>query len=1299
MVKILSSLRNFRDRIRTSISVKTTNILLFMAIFLIVILAILIRLSPIIRGITLIKAFDPWIQWYSAEYLNEHTLYEYFHWWDYKSWYPGGVFRGSLRPGLTFTVVILYKILNFIGLPISLYDVCFYFPAFMGGITVLVIYYLGKEVLNRGTGLIAAFFLAFNPGFLQRTTAGFFDNETIGVFATLATFLFFLKAARTGKFSYSVLGGVFLGYLSLSWGGYQFIFLLLPLISIILVLTNKYNENLLIAYAGVQGTGLLIFSLFISFNYGELFSSLELGGIFLFTIILIIFHIIYTKRSEYSSFYYYLINIIKWLIIPGILIFAIIIWVVPELLPFKFSSRFWTILNPLAREQVAHVASVAEQMPSSWSVFYYNTLIPLVLVPLGIYFCFKRLNVADIFLIAFIILMFYFTGSMIRIILIFAPASALVGAYGLVSILKIFGSFLGERKVGVSRMRRRQIKGTLGSSEVVAVYLVVGFLCVAQIVHATDIAVNQMSYAQMAPAGVLHEWEESLTWIRENLEGTDVVVSWWDYGYWLTPVGNVTTVNDNATFNRFRMGAVGMALMQTNEIYSLKVLQRLKADYILVYFGFLITGLGGDEGKWTWMIQICNDDYASYKQAGWEEDNWVENAVFDESAYRNMTHGYINDAWFDSQLVKLMFFGIPTDPNYENHNQFSENYAREISRRTDNDGDTWKSHIPDNGLYDTIAFFPEYFSKYGMVKLFKIDYTALDSRFTIKNAEVFDNGYATFKLDNHGEKDLQITSVEINDSSYDFVMGNVNNSLEKGSEDQVWVDMKSKGITFNEYDVVNITVTAQSEALYERVYTFTNKTSNFFVKKALSEEIKINRENSKVIQLNSSSADIYLEVENIGKSTVFLDRFYVNEDTIVNRFNSSDINYLDGSPILEPGEKANIHLKDVGTDFSLYPTIKYNKVGVATANNISDEVLFTSSLENYSIAIISSDRIISPEAAASIDNHYRKHIPVDFSRTHAYTYENGSTELNLYIKNTGDNQFGIESIYLNGVNPENEVDYEDYRKPVDLLLDVNEETVIVIDATDYVNGDINEEILICVTASFDTTAASDIGFIHTIKDEEDIQIIEKIEGTAVSYIYANETGRILIKNTGNGSITLENVIINNTLILNCSNNDEIEFLYGDSSLDIQECALISFDIPGFQINISNEVIVKVNTTTTAEYETTFKAIVDSEFYNITVDPSSKIDDSDNRVTIKIVNNGLWNVTLHSIYINNTYIPLSSFTFQVGNSFEINSLGGFITIYLNNLETFIGPISPGVKFIILARTIEGAEDTQEELVVA
>lgn len=1301
MVKIIASLRNIYDRIRTSISIKARNVLFFTAIFLVVVLAILIRISPIIRGPAVIKAFDPWIQWYNAEYLSTHSLYEYFNWHDLKSWYPEGLYRGNLRPGLTFTVVIIYKILHFFRIPVSLYDVCFFFPAFMGGITVLTIYYLGKEILDRGTGLVAAFFLAFNPGFMQRTMAGFFDNETIGVFASLMCFLFWLKAIRTGKFSYSILGGIFLGYLSLSWGGYQFVYLIIPLISIILIFSDKFNENVLISYAGVEGTGLLIFSLYIAYNHGELFSSITTGGLILFTVILVFFHIIQSKRSEHPTFYQGLINFLKWVFIPAVIIFAIIIWVAPEMLPFGFGSRFQTILNPLFREKIALVASVAEQMPSSWSVFYYNTLIPLILIPLGFYFCFKRLIAVDIFLIAFVILMFYFTGSMIRIILIFAPAAALMGAYGLVSVLKIFGSFFGERKVGISRKRRRQLKGTIGNSEIFAIYLIVGFLGIAQIVHSTDISVKQFSYSQMVPAGAITDWQESLSWMRSNLKGTDVVVSWWDYGYWLTPVGNVTTVNDNMTKNSTRIGLTGMALMQTNEIYSAKAFRRLKADYVLVYFGFLLTGLGGDEGKWNWMVRICNDNYAKYKKWGMEEDNWKEDAVFDESEYQNATDGRTGPLWFQSQLARLMFFGQSTNIEEYGDQDFRRNYPQQINNpnRKTTDGKLWADYIPPNGMYDFKVFIPTYISKLGLVKLYKVDYTALESKFLIKDAEVFTDGYATFEMKNTGTKDLLLNKVEINEEEYDFIMssGIGNQTVESGESEVVYVNIKSSGKTFDKDDVVNIKVTAQSEALEGKQYEFSNSTSNFFVKESEKGSIKINKENSKAIQMNNTSTDILLEVKNVGNTIEILERFYVNNDTETLRFPYTSIEYLSGSAILKPGEKAKIYLQNANASF--YPLSTSNKIGVATTNNLYDEILFSSNKENFTLSILSEDRIISPELSLISDSYYRKHIPISFSQTHAYTYDNGSTILEINVKNTGEIIFGIDSIYL--TESLYKVNFHDYYvKSGDYNLEKGEDETIVIDATDTLAENditlgVNDELLICVTGSFiGDTVASDIGYIHTVKNKADLKIIETVEGNTTSFIYANETGSLLIKNTGNEEVTIESIYVNNTLAEN------VVYLYGNDSLDIQECAMVSFDIPNLMINKSNEVNVKVETNfPSVEAVETLYGYVDSKYYNITISDSGTTAFDNGNLTILINNEGLLDVNIESVYINSSingsYFSLNSF-FET--SFNITAGTSFqLTLSRTILEDILGSLSPDDKLEILVRTEEGAEYTHVETV--
>jgi dolichyl-diphosphooligosaccharide--protein glycosyltransferase len=1284
MSKIVSSIKNLRDRTRASVSIKSRNILFFAALFLVVILAIVIRLSPVVINNHLIKAFDPWMQYYNANYLSTHSVFDYFNWHDFKSWFPEGYQRGNLRPGLTFTVVLIYQVINGVGIPISLYDICFYFPAFMGGLSVLAAYLVGKEALDRKCGLIAAFFMAFNTGFMQRTTAGFFDNETIGVFATLMTFYFFLRAIRTGRVVDSVLGGFFLGYLTLSWGGYYFVFYLLPIVVGILILTKKYNTNVLIAYTGVVGTALLIFSFYFGFQYDELFSSLNIGGIYIFLILLLMYHLIYSKKETIPRLYNGLINFLKWGLIPVVIVLAMIIWINPRLIPFGFGGRILSILSPFLREGLSLTASVAEHLPSAWSVFYYNTLIPLIVIPLGLFFLFRRSNAADILLIVFILTLFYFTGSMIRIILLFAPAACLVGAYGLSSILKIFGSFYSERSSGVSRKRRRQLKRMVGRPEITAVYFIIGFMCFAQVMHASEIGTGSLSTSQISPGGYYHDWEESLTWMRTNLPGETVVVSWWDYGYWITPIGNMTSVNDNGTVNSTRIGMTGMAFMQTNEIYSARVFRRLKADYALVYFGYLFDPLGGDEGKWPWMVRIANDHYLKYKALGMEEDNWARSSVFDESSFINSSSGQMQPNWFYSQLAKLMFWGVSTaEFEGDSPQTFQDYYSQQIYGRQVTDGNVWRRYIPEDGAYDSNVFSVAHFSPAGMVKLYKIDYTALDSSFQIENPEVFDSGYGTFKLENTGIKNLTITDVKVNNVSYSFNLGKgINtNILGAGDDDYVWVDLKSGGTTFKKNDVVRIEVEATSEGL-ERDYVFTNDTSNFFVQESKEGSIQINKENSYVEQIDDSSADVYLEVENTGDTTVILDTFYA--DSLQNELEVDS--YLSGSPILAPGEKANVKVHNYSISF--WPIRTEHKIGVLTPNGIQDEILLTSQFENYAISFLPRTRIISPEAVVAENSNFRSNIPISFTGTHAYTYNNGTTRIFLTLQNTGMKYLGLDSIYIRQTG-----DWEVVDSIPPLIFAAGQTHSFSIVAPDDIT--INEEIGIKVTGNFDeTTKASDIGYLHTISEDPDLQIIENVNSDTLSYIRANETGQILVKNTGNVPLKLEEITINATTTLNMT---EVEFLSGDSTLGLQECALIAFNITGFNINETNQINIDVSTNTTATAYNDFSAIVDSHYYNIDIDNTETIARNSLNVEIRVNNQGALNVTVDSIYINGTYISLGAFL-EDNYGIGAGSFGEF-TISMTDLESYIGVVNTNDDLEILVRTIQGAEDNYLVNVIA
>ncbi|MBY9004941.1 MAG: hypothetical protein KGD73_13275, partial [Candidatus Lokiarchaeota archaeon] len=771
-----------------------------------------------------------------------------------------------------------------------------------------------------------------------------------------------------------------------------------------------------------------------------------------------------------------------------------------------------------------------------------------------------------------------------------------------------------------------------------------------------------------------------------------------DYGYWLTPIGNMTTVNDNATLNSTRIGLTGMALTQTDELLSAKIFKLLQADYVLVYFGYLYAGLGGDEGKWPWMLRICNDNYEKYLVMGLEEDNWEINSVFDESKYWNETSQRAEDLWFQSMIVRLMFSGIPTgqlttDEERAQVNDLEENYRDEIYRRTDDRGVYWAQQIPANGDYDFKVFKPVYNSTWGTVKLFKMDYTALESSFSIVNPEVFDTGYATLKLENTGTKNLTITDVKVNGQSYSYSLGKgiSDNKVEAQDDDLIWVNLEESGTIFKKNDVVKITIQAESVALEGKPFFFTNETNNFFVKEAKEEKIRINQENSNVVQVDETQADLYLEIENTGENIAVLEKFYY--DTIDNEF--TDVNYLSGSSILEPSEKATVHISNSLASF--YPLIHTeHKIGVVTPNGVKDEILLTSSYENYKISLLTESRISSPEVAVVQGDDFRDHMPIDISSTHSYTYDNGTTFLTIRIKNTGDLILGLDSIYLRETGAWTSASP---LSPLSAYTPINsgEEKYITVRASDYLDLDVNDEIGLVVSTLFDgSTKASDIGYLHTINDDPDIQIIESARGSLGSYIAANETGRLLIKNTGDEDITLDEITLNSTTIL--SFDSDVEFLSGDKFLTMQECAYVSFNITGLNINDTDTVQVSVSTNTTALTSTDLTAVVNSALYNVRIENSeTTARDQPNNVVITAYNDGELDLNIDSVYINGTYIGLSHFSEL---TFNISvGLSTQLTISMADLETIIGTVNVGDTLEILVITREGAEDLHEETVIS
>ncbi|MHA1860532.1 MAG: STT3 domain-containing protein [Candidatus Asgardarchaeia archaeon] len=670
-------------------------------------LALILRICPYFFYEPLLRGFDPWFQLRVAEFLINNGVLAWFSWNDNMSWYPfGRDIPRTTYPGTPFTAYFLYLLLNFLGIKTDIYYVAYFMPAFMGAVTTVIMYLLGKEFGGEKVGLLSAFFLAITPGYIQRTVVGFFDNEAVGIFSLVLTFYFYLRSLKYESLIDGVLAGLSLGYLSASWGASIYPFDLIALNTLVMILIGRYSNKVLVSYTTTMGLALPI-AVLVPRNGIKLLTSAEgLPALFVFFVIFLMeltpilgkvyskvkfLAIISASRVSKSKYRIVIYSLALLLGVSALVFLYMNIGAVFEIELIKiFGVKFWVILNPLFREQSRIFASVMEQLPTTWANFYYDLHLLLLFMLLGVYFCFRRLKDEDIFLLIFGITIIYFSGSLVRIILILAPAAALLGAYGLVSIWTPLFEYL-KAKPSEPLRRRRKVGRPMRKEAAVFAISVLFLMMVFQISHDVSVAANP-SPSELMPSPQLKDWQEALYYMKYNLPKGSVIACWWDYGYWITTIANQTSLADNATLNTTQIALIGYAFMSEDIIQTLRILRTLNATHILVHFGLLTPGLGGDEFKWTWMAEIAEDVFGP--------------EVVNFSRYYLPDSG-VQPAFFNTTIYKLLLYGEPAGP-----------YQSYVQQRLQQLGREWYYNIP----YRIEFIEEEYISKNRMVKLYRIDW-------------------------------------------------------------------------------------------------------------------------------------------------------------------------------------------------------------------------------------------------------------------------------------------------------------------------------------------------------------------------------------------------------------------------------------------------------------------------------------------------------------------------------------------------------------------------------------------------
>jgi dolichyl-diphosphooligosaccharide--protein glycosyltransferase len=697
--------------------------MLVMILFIIFTAALLLRIEPLFNAQPIVRAFDPWFQLKVTDYVAENGFSAFFTWQDETTWVPfGRDMAATSYVGVPFTSAFFYFLLNGIGIQVDVLTVSLLLPAFMGALTAVVAFFLGRELSNNTVGLFAGIFTAFIPAFITRTVAGFYDNECIGVFAIVLTTFLFIRGLKRGSIPASLGAGLALGYLQVSWGASEFMLGLLALYGFTMLVMGRYSRRLLASYLLTISLGIFIGALAPRNGFGSLtdftvIAPIGVGG-------LLVLYEIWLRIGGYrettvSALAPYIKPILTGLIVPFIGIGAYLLYsggTDLEISPYnsnpviQIGSKFLTVINPFVRLDQRILASVAEHLPSPWGSFYNILLILIFFFPLGMYFLFKRGRDEDWLMLIYGLTSVYFAGSMIRLNLILAPGVAILAAVATYNILAPFAKVVTQKSV--FERRRFRMSSSLTSEHALTAFAFVGLLLSVNIilgVQYVSVQVGNPEFAQadLSSTGQATDWQTAMTYVRNVLPDDAVIASWWDYGYWINGATDKVTIVDNATFNSTQIAKIGYALMALNITESLRTFKAWNTTHVLVYFGHRFSGFGGDEGKWPWMVRIAEDRFGS--------------AIIDDATYLG-TNDVTQPAFYQSTLFKLLVYGEPRDQE-EATNLGIPEVRQSVDQVLWNDNE-WISHMPVS-LYGAFTG-PYYSAGYGTVKIYEIDYTMYD---------------------------------------------------------------------------------------------------------------------------------------------------------------------------------------------------------------------------------------------------------------------------------------------------------------------------------------------------------------------------------------------------------------------------------------------------------------------------------------------------------------------------------------------------------------------------------------------
>lgn len=499
----------------------------------------------ILLGITAL-AFSMRLISFKHGYLLEVDPYHHYH--EASKLLQSGavVFAGLYAPA-----IILFSILSPFG--ISFYDAFRLTTPLLGSLAILPVYFIVREALSSRAALLSSLILALLPAYVYRNLAGFYRGDSYFVLLSSLCFLFFLRACREGDSkrlaAFSLAGAIFFALMGAAWQGAIYGVVMLAAFAVFYAafayVTARDFQRAALAYGITAVAGTLLLNFFAAvqpierpwwlheLNFYILPSSI--AALAVLAALKLKADTIETNKK------------IALLSALGVVSIASIATLFPEKIKWLFSglvtasaggSLQTTLeLQPIDMEVLWQKYSVVSALAVAGFILFLSSLK-------------QKLGGEKIFILVWALSSAYLLTLAMRYAFLASLPVAIMGALALEQLFKI-------------RLPKRAPE----------------LACTALLVFTFF---SGVSYAEQSKPMITDEWNRALLWVKDSTPNDAVVLSWWDFGYWIEAVAERKPIIDPGQGDQAAIKEIAEMLLEVNESKVRETLHKYNASYIIL---------------------------------------------------------------------------------------------------------------------------------------------------------------------------------------------------------------------------------------------------------------------------------------------------------------------------------------------------------------------------------------------------------------------------------------------------------------------------------------------------------------------------------------------------------------------------------------------------------------------------------------------------------------------------------------------------------------------------------------------